>query len=516
MNALEAVGIRKTYGGVIALERADFSVRPGSVHALLGGNGAGKSTLVKVITGAVVPDAGELRLSGQPRRFSSTADAAKHGVAVVSQELSLFPDLDILGNLFPMREPKRGVLVNKKQMLEMAKPVLEQLGLNVSPFALLGELSLGERQLVEIARALVTKPQVLLLDEPTSALEASSAGRLLEALRVLRSRNVAVIFVSHILEEVMELCDEVTVLRDGRVALANAPIAGLDVPKIVAAMLGERGLGAAKKSLPVLGQTALRLEQIALPDQRAFNVQAQVGEVLGLTGIAGAGHLAALEVAAGLRQASAGKVWLFGQEKAPKDLRHAIQMGIAYVSGDRKRVGLMLDKPIWENIAQVRSVGMERDGWWLKASTMHQRASLYLQKLNLKAASLDDPASSLSGGNQQKVVLAKWLETAPKMVLLDDPTRGVDVGAKAEMHAILRDLARQGSSVMLASTDLEELCEVCDRVLVFYHGLVCAELTGANLNTKTLLEVMNTGTLPQANNLVDLLPIKGANHESKF
>ena len=496
MYALEAVGIRKTYGGVTALERADFVLRPGSVHALLGGNGAGKSTLVKIITGAVVADTGELRVLGQARRFSSTADAAKHGVAVVSQELSLFPDLDILGNLFVMREPKHGWLVDKKQMLKTAQPVLAQLGLKVSPFTLLGELPLAERQLVEIARALVTNPQVLVLDEPTSALEASSAGRLLEALRVLRARNVAVVFVSHILEEVMELCDEVTVLRDGRVALASAAIAGLDLPKIVAAMLGERNLGEKQKSVPQLGVDSLQLEQIVMSNQAPFSLRAQAGEVLGLTGIAGAGHLSALEVAAGLRQAQSGSVTLLGQTKAPKNLRQAIQYGLAYVSGDRKRVGLMLDKPIWENIAQVRSMGMQRDGWWLRTQVLQERAKLYIEKLNLKAASLDDPTSSLSGGNQQKVVLAKWLETSPKVVLLDDPTRGVDVGAKAEMHHILRDLARQGSIIMLASTDLEELCDVCDRVLVFYRGAICAECTGVDLNTKTLLEVMNTGGQP--------------------
>ncbi|MEY4529698.1 MAG: Ribose import ATP-binding protein [Deinococcota bacterium] len=496
MLALEARNIRKTYGGVVALESADLEIQAGAVHGLLGGNGAGKSTLVKIITGAVKSDGGELKLEGVITQFSSTADAARRGVAVVSQELSLFPDLDILGNLFPMREPLRVGLVNKKQMLEAAIPILSQLGLTCSPFELLGNLSLAERQLVEIARALLANPKVLVLDEPTSALEAASAGRLLQTLRVLRQRQVAVVFVSHILQEVMELCDEVTVLRDGKVALQSAPIASLDVPRIVAAMLGERSTLPHKTKTSQRQEASLVLEQVSVDNSPAQSLTAYAGEVLGLTGIAGAGHLLALEVAAGLSQASRGQVRLPNQKAAPKDLRQAITFGVAYVSGDRKRVGLMLDKPIWENIAQVRSIGMLRDGWLLRAATLKARATQYIAKLGLKAASLDDPANSLSGGNQQKVVLAKWLETAPKVLLLDDPTRGVDVGAKAEMHTILRGLAKDGAVVMLASTDLEELTEVCDRVLVYFRGQICAELSGSNLSTQTLLEVMNTGQAP--------------------
>jgi ABC-type sugar transport system ATPase subunit len=498
MFALEAVEIRKTYGGVVALERGALRVKPGSVHALLGGNGAGKSTLVKVITGAVRPDSGEVRLAGVPVAFANTAEATRQGMAVVSQELSLFPDLDVLSNLFPMREPLRGLRVDRARMLELARPVLEQLGLHASPFELLGSLSLAERQLVEIARALVTNPRVLVLDEPTSALEAQSAGRLLAALRVLRERQVAVVFVSHILQEVMALCDEVTVLRDGRVALEAEPIAALDVPRIVAAMLGERGGRNESRYRTASSYTesasAVRLENIHVPGLlEGVNLTAHAGEVVGLTGIVGAGHLGVIEVIAGLRRAESGRVSLPGGVSAPKDLRRAIAAGIAYVSGDRKRVGLMLDKPIWENIAQVRAVGMARDGWRLRTSRLRDRAIEHVARVGIRTSSVDARADSLSGGNQQKVVIAKWLEAEPEVLLLDDPTRGVDVGAKAEIYAILRDLVRDGAVTLLCSTDLEELVEVCDRVIVFYQGKVCAELSGDSLTEATLLEVMNTG-----------------------
>jgi ABC-type sugar transport system ATPase subunit len=498
MFALEAIDICKTYGGVVALERGALRVKPGSVHALLGGNGAGKSTLVKVITGAIRPDSGEVRLESLPVSFANTAEAARQGMAVVSQELSLFPDLDVLSNLFPMREPVRGIRVNRARMLELAHPVLTQLGLQVSPFELLGSLSLAERQLVEIARALVTNPRVLVLDEPTSALEAQSAGRLLAALRVLRERQVAVVFVSHILQEVMALCDEVTVLRDGRVALEAEPIAALDVPSIVAAMLGERrgrdesrhwATSTRSESAP-----AVRLKHIHVPHLlEDVNLTAQAGEVVGLTGIVGAGHSSVIEVIAGLRRAESGSVQLPGGVSAPQHLREAIAAGIAYISGDRKRVGLMLDKPIWENVAQVRAVGMARDGWRLQASRLRDRALEHVARIGIRTESVDARADSLSGGNQQKVVIAKWLEAEPKILLLDDPTRGVDVGAKAEIHAILRDLVQDGAVALLCSTDLEELVEVCDRVIVFYQGKVCAELFGDDLTEAALLEVMNTG-----------------------
>ena len=344
---------------------------------------------------------------------------------------------------------------------------------------------------------------------------------MLDALRVLRERNVAVVFVSHILQEVMDLCDEVTVLRDGRVALAGAAVAQLDVPQIVEAMLGERprkiardgatrdsiardhaaGDGvaqnaAARDSNAGDGVARVTLENVSLPGVfEDVSFSARAGEIVGLTGIAGAGHLGVIELVAGLRRALRGSVTLPGMAHAPQSLRDALAGGVAYVSGDRKRIGLILDKPIWENIAQVRFVGMAREGVLLRSKTMIERAQGYVAKLGIRTSSVLARADSLSGGNQQKVVMAKWLELQPKVLLLDDPTRGVDVGAKAEMHAILRDLSKNGAVTLLCSTDLEELTQACDRVLVFFRGSVCAELSGEQLTENHLLEVMNTGLM---------------------
>ena len=366
MTALEALGVRKAYGGVAALRGADFAVRPGSVHALLGENGAGKSTLVKIMTGAVRPDEGRLRLAGEDVSFRTTADAAARGVAVVAQELSLFPHLDILDNLFTMREPLKGPFIDRATMRRRALPVLEQLGVARPLHTRVADLALAERQLVEIAKALVSNPKVLLLDEPTSALETGASSRLLKILSVLRERGVGVVFVSHILEEVMNLCDEVTVLRDGQVVMSGEPIANLNMQSIVATMLGpkETRIVAAKKKTTVTEKAAGGLTVSSVTSHGLRNVSFRVapGEIVGLAGLAGSGPEDMLAAIAGLSPIDSGGITLPDGRGRPGSFREAIARGVAYVSGDRRRLGLMLDKPIWENIIQVRSVGMVRDG----------------------------------------------------------------------------------------------------------------------------------------------------------
>ena len=498
---LEARGIVKRYGGVVALHGVDFVVRAGSVHALLGENGAGKSTLVKILGGAVRPDDGSITLDGEPVRFSTTAEGVRAGVAVVSQELNLFPDLDVLANLFPMREPRRGPFVDRAAMAEQAVDVLRQLGIAVEPRRIVGSLSLAERQLLEIARALTAGPRVLVLDEPTSALEAAGVDRLMHALEVLRARNVAVVYVSHVLEEVMSLSDEVTVLRDGRVILEAVPRAQLTVPAIVDAMLGsrERGRAPASAAAEIVEQRrrgTLELRSVSV-DRRLHDVSLSVesGEIVGLAGLAGSGHLTVLEVVFGLQRASSGSVHAPGGGQI-RSQREALARGVALVSGDRHRLGLMLDKPLWENIAQVRAVALRREGRLIRRGGLRLRAGRHVHRLRIRAHSVDTTAGRLSGGNQQKVVFAKWLELHPSVLLLDDPTRGVDVGTKAEMHDLIRAEAAAGAAVLIASTDLDELVAVCDRVVVFFHGRAFATLAGDRLAQHTIVEAVNTGVAP--------------------
>ncbi len=517
---LEARGVGKRYGGVVALAGADFTVRAGSVHALLGENGAGKSTLVKIIAGALAPDEGVLCLDGEEVTFSTTAEAVRRGVAVVSQELNVFPDLDVLSNLFTLRELKRGPFVSRKQMAARARPVLHELGLDVSLRQPVEELSLAQKQLVEIGKALLTEPRILILDEPTSALGAASTETLLEILRVLRDREVGVVFVSHILEDVMALCDEVTVLRDGRVALSAEPREKLTVPAIVTAMLGRPAAEAEAEAAEgpdaeLREQVAealdvedsandvtsghLKLRHVVVEDRlQELSLTVERGEIVGLAGVAGAGHHEVLELVCGLRRPDRGSVLLPSGRDVPYGLRRAIGAGVALVSGDRRRLGLMLDKPIWENIAQIRSVGLAADGPIVRAGRLRERARTQVGWLRIRCRSVDQPAGSLSGGNQQKVVFAKWLDAQPSVILLDDPTRGVDVGAKSEMHALIRSAADAGAPVLICSTDIDELASLCDRVVVLHQGRVSAKLAGDALRTHSVLEAMNTGAVGQA------------------
>src|SRR3954469_2028241 len=503
---LEARALRKTYGGVVALAGADFTVRAGSVHALLGENGAGKSTLVKIVAGAVVPDSGELRLDGKPVQFANTAEAARNGVAVVSQELNLFGDLDVLANLFTLREIKHGPFISRAEMARKARPVLAELGLHVALRPRVEELTRAERQLIEIAKAMLTDPRVLILDEPTSALGATSTEMLLDALRVLRDRQVGVVFVSHILEDVMALCDEVTVLRDGNVEMSAQPREGLTVPAIVDAMLGDREPTIARPDDELqeavaesvgeeVGGGRLELHDAAVDGAlEPLTLAVRPGEIVGLAGVAGAGHLSVLELVSGLRRPDSGSVVLPDGKPVPSGLRGAVRSGVALVTGDRRRLGLMLDKPIWENIGQIRSVGLAADGLLVRKRTLRARAREHVSGLRIRSRSVDQDAGSLSGGNQQKVVFAKWLDAQPSVFLLDDPTRGVDVGAKDEMHALIRSTAAAGAPVLICSTDIDELAALCDRVVVFHQGSVSAELSGETLKTHTVLEAMNTSS----------------------
>jgi len=496
---LEAQGLYKSYGGIAALQSVNVRVRESSVHALVGENGAGKSTLVKVLAGATLPDAGTLRLDGKEVRFSSTADAAQHGIAVVSQELNLFPDLDVLANLFPMREPMRGPFVARRQMAEQARPVLDELGLDIDLNAPVSTLSLEQRQLLEIARALISRPRVLILDEPTSALQARETERLHEVLRTLRQRAVAMVYVSHILEDVLNLCDEVTVLRNGERVLDAVPAARLKIDEIVQAMLGDKTLSsmerypATRKRLSS-NKGALRFEDVTVTGYlEGVTIEAPAGEIVGVAGLSDSGHRNILEVAAGLLRPSKGHVRLPGGDEIKPDLRAAIQQGIALVPGDRRRVGIMLDKSVWNNIAEVRAIALQRDGSFIRAARLRMRAQTHVEQLGIKISSVDQVVGELSGGNQQKVVFAKWLETEPQVLLLDDPTRGIDVGAKAEIYDLMQKLAERGVVQILASTDPRELAVVCDRVFVFYRGQVCATLEPPHLDAHTILEVMNTG-----------------------
>ncbi|SDP20687.1 ribose transport system ATP-binding protein [Streptomyces sp. cf386] len=480
-DILVAQGLVKSYGGVRALDGAGIRLRGGEVHALVGENGAGKSTLVRILSGALTADEGVVRSAADTR------------IATVSQELSLFPDLTVRENLFPNRPPRRLGLLDRGAMDRAARPVLAELGLDADLGTEVGELPLADQQLTEIARALLRTPRLLILDEPTSALPAAAVDRLERVLRTLTGRGIAVLYVTHFLEEVMRFAERVTVLRDGRVALPGVRRAEVDVPELVTAMLGGRPEQPVRRTRAVVDlPPPVVLSGVSVPGRLAdvtFTVRS--GEVVGVAGLQGAGHLNALEVVCGRTAISAGRVDVGGRG-LPRSLRDAIRAGVAFVPSDRKRYGLMTDRTVWENTTAVSWLGLGRGGFAPSRAELVCRATDLTERLRLRGGPYDVVAR-LSGGNQQKVVFAKWLATEPRIVVLDDPTRGVDVGVRAEMHRIVGELAAGGAAVLIASTDLAELTEVCDRVLVFVRGRITGEVSGGRLTERVLAVAMQRG-----------------------
>lgn len=496
--------LHKTYGGVEALSGVHFEILPGEVHALLGANGAGKSTLIKVLVGAAQPDEGILELDGAPINFANTKDAAAKGVAIVSQELTLFPHLDVLQNLFLGREPRiAGLSIDRRAMRRIAAPRLRAIGLDVDLNRPVGSLRLGEQQLVEIARALLENPKILILDEPTSALQAAETARLLSVVRNLRDQGVAIVYVSHFLEDVFAVADCITVMRSGKVVVARRSKEDMTIQRTVQAMLGEAAVSQTREATevaPFPGAVAatspLVLENVAVKGVLdPFDLVARPGEVVGLAGLEGSGARDVLDLIFGRLRPSQGRVVLPGNRPWPRSVNRAVKAGVGYIPADRKRLGLMLDVSIADNISTVKGGPLKRMGVVLRRRALRRAAEHWRDALNIKTSSVAQTAGSLSGGNQQKVVFAKWLEADPSVILLDDPSRGVDVGAKDEMHAIIAQMAASNKVIIYSSSDLEEMAHVCDRVVVFFGGRIVGELNKGQLSESALMQAINVGSL---------------------
>ena len=511
MQMYEARNITQRYGNLTALQEVSFQVRPGEVHALLGANGAGKSTLMKVLAGAQRPTEGALHLDGQPVQFADTAAAAAQGIAWVAQELTVFPHLDVLENLYLTREPRRGPVTSRREMRRGARPFLAMVGLDPELDGQLGLLRLGERQRVEICRALLREPRILILDEPTSALDAGETQRLLEVVRGLRTSGVGVVLVSHFLEDVFAIADTITVLRDGRTIVDAAPREQLTATTVVDAMLGERSAAAppTHRTLPanpaaraIEADAGLVLRDVAVRGVlEPLNLEVLPGEVVALAGLEGSGTHAVLDVLYGQLRIDSGSIRLPGGRPGPRSIAAAVRAGVAFIPADRGRIGLFGDQSVRDNIAVVRTLALTVDRLLLRTSAMKERATARVAQLEIRPGRIDLPVRALSGGNQQKVVFAKWLEARPTLYLLDDPTRGVDVHTRGQMHQVIRELADQGSIIIIASSDLDELCDVADRAVVFFHGRTVGEFQAPHIDAHHLLEAINTGDLPTPSTL---------------
>jgi ribose transport system ATP-binding protein len=488
--------LAKRYGGVIAIADMSLDVRRGTIHAVVGENGAGKSTLMKVLAGVVRPDGGEILIDGAPAEIGSPAAARRHGIGIVFQELSLFPERSVLANLYVNREPGRYGIVSVRAMEQGSRDILARLGLAVDVHAPIAGLSIGERQLVELARVLLERPRLLILDEPNSALNQRETERLFAILKDLAAGGTTILYVSHRLEEVFSISDRITITRNGR-DVATHDIADVTIPEVIEGMIG-----AHQEELfpPPLEMRAGATSEFSIRGLHNIHLQdldltARAGEVIGLAGLEGSGVSNLLSVLFGTERAR-GEIRYPDGGGLPRNPTDAARRGVCLVPADRRRNGLMLDKSILFNISQV--VFGSHGGPLARYSQAlaRERALRQIGKLRIKARSPDTLANELSGGNQQKVVIGKWLEIGPKVFLLDDPTRGVDVGAKREIYALIREMAAGGGIVLFASTELPELIGLCDRILVLYRGHVAGELTGEARTSQTLLHLINTGQMP--------------------
>jgi ABC-type sugar transport system ATPase subunit len=498
---LEADGLRKTYGGVVALDSVSFSISAGGVvHALCGENGSGKSTLLGILSGQVVPDAGELWLDGQRVDFRSPADAIRHGVAMVSQETSVAPDLSVAENVLMGRLRRgRGRAIDYRATRAAVEQVLARLGAEFRADAVVRDLRPDQQQLVEIARALSMEARILILDEPTSSLTQDEAEALTDVVRELRAGGVTTLFVSHRMPEVLALADELTVLRDGRVAL-SAPASGETPDTLVSAMLGPTKAArhdeevAPRRSAPAAAPPILELEGLTAPGAfEGITLSLRPGEVVGIAGLEGAGRSELLESVFGERATSAGVVRYKGEPLAARDPRKAIDNGIGYLPPDRKERGVVLTMSVSGNASVVGTLDVPR---WRRPPRDRERRLLddVVRVTRLRMGGPGDPVATLSGGNQQKVALGKWLSGSTELLLLDEPTRGIDVGAKLEIHALLRKAADDGAAILVSSSENEELLAVSDRIVVMARRRMVADLHAGEASLELLTRYAREGT----------------------
>jgi ABC-type sugar transport system ATPase subunit len=470
---LEVESIRKAFPGVLALDDVSFDLQPGEVHALVGENGAGKSTLLSVINGLVAPDGGEIRIEGQPVVLGDPTAALARRLALVHQELVLCPNLSVAENIFLGREPSGRMGGNKPAVLKrMARGLLDEIHVNLDPARPVGELSLNEQQIVEICRALASRPRILVFDEPTASLNDDQVRHLLDIIRKLKADGLGIIYVSHRLGEVLEISDRVTVLRDGRV-VGTRDAKELDQGALVSLMVGrEHKPGQSVYRERQYG--AVALETTAIGKEQAFDdvsIEVRAGEIVGIAGLLGCQREAVVRAIFGIAPADRGEIRVHGKVASLRSPQDAIASGIGFMPADRKAEGLVLPMNIDDNLCMTILRRLSRSGF-LKRRQRQASASGLVRKLAIKISGLSQPVSQLSGGNQQKVVIGKWIARGGDIVIAEDPTRGVDVGAKLEIWRAIEALAEDGKAIILLTTELQEMMDVCDRIFVMSRGRI--------------------------------------------
>lgn len=469
---LELKHISKTFPGVVALKNVDMNVRSGEVHALLGENGAGKSTLIKILSGFHPPDkGGEMLITGKPVTFRNPKDAIAASIHTIYQELTLCPHMTVAENIILDKQGQfKGFLLRRHEYQVIATRALEELGQSeIDPNWLVKDLSIAQQQVVEIAKAVTSKAKIILMDEPTSSISQNDADRLMDIIRGLRANGVAIIYISHRLHEIGGIADRITVLRDGELVgtVNNSDVTERD---LITMMVGRELNNVYPKREVPIGDVVLRVENLTSGELfKGISFDVHKGEIFGIGGLVGSRRTEMLEAIFGMRPITDGKIFINGEEFRPKNPRHAIKHKIAYVTEDRKKSGLVLCLPVHENINMVNAQQPSFAGT-LNWSKLKAVANNYRKALNIRVSSIEQIVGSLSGGNQQKVALSKWLGFSPEVIIFDEPTRGIDIGAKTEIYSIMGELAARGAAIVMISSELPELISVADRILVMQEG----------------------------------------------
>jgi erythritol transport system ATP-binding protein len=511
---LRAEQVSKVFPGTVALDHVDFHVRRGKVNALVGENGAGKSTLMKILAGVEQPTSGHLRMNGEIMHLRSPYEAEKRGIGIIYQEMNLCPNLGVAENIFLGRELAANGVVDQKQQRERASALIERLGHSINPNMLVSDLRIGQQQIVEIAKALSQDVRVLIMDEPTSALSAAEVAILFKVIHDLRAAGVSIIYISHKLEEITQIGDYITVLRDGKL-VAEERIERIDVPWIIEKMVGKNPAALFHKQKTELGAEILRVEDVTLPGRAGGNAVDHVsftlhkGEVLGLYGLMGAGRSELFECLAGLHPEAGGRIWLNGEPVKSKNVTERIEAGITLVPEDRQREGLVQALSVADNML-LASLRNYFNGFYLVGRQETNAVKSKIKDLAIKVADPQQLITALSGGNQQKVVIAKSMLTAPKILMLDEPSRGIDVNAKSEIFAIMSKLAEDGFGVLFISSELKEVMAMADRILVLSRGAITGEFLREEATEELLVGASAVGHGVEAANHVEAESMQAA------
>ncbi len=488
-KVLEMKNITKTFPGVKALDKVNFSLRKGEVHALLGENGAGKSTLMKVLNGIHKRDQGEIILKGESVEFEGTKEAQNAGLAIIHQELELIPHLNVAENIYLGREDRNSIFIDYKKLYQNTADVLDMLGVEIDPKAKINDLNIGSQQMVEIAKAVSQQAEILVMDEPTSSLTNQEIDILFKLIERLKKQDIAIVYISHRLEEVFEICDRVTVLRDGQF-VGEVETSETDEDELIKMMVGRTIEDRFPKMRFNPGEEILRVDNLSVPKEiESASFSLHKGEILGVAGLMGSGRTELAKAIFGVYKEKTGDIYYRGQKLEINSPADAIDNGIYYLSEDRKEEGLVLGLSVSDNISISVLTTMLKASTFINSAQEKELAQKYIGDLNIKTPSEKQLVKNLSGGNQQKVVISKLLSTKPEVVIFDEPTRGIDVGAKREIYNLMQDLIDEGVAVILISSELPEVLNLSNRVLVMHEKEIMGELDAADADQEAIMKL---------------------------